>query len=112
MPKKYLSDQSTGQPFGTEETRNVVVTDEALDKSSGYEGDAVVYTATLKDDQGVALPATFVADLLIDGTEVKSDQVLDAAVYDPVTFLLTLPWVVPAAVGSFSVKLSWDEQII
>ena len=109
---KYLSDQSPGQPFSTEETRNVVVTDEALDKSSGYEGETVVYSATVKDDLAGALPATFVANLLINGTEIISNQILDAAVYDPVAFLLTLSWLVPAAVGSFSVKLSWDEQII
>ncbi|GAI88436.1 unnamed protein product, partial [marine sediment metagenome] len=110
MSIKYLGDQSEGQAFGTKETKNVVVTEEALDKSSGYEGDTIVYTATVKDDLGVALPATFVADLLINGTDLKSDQVLDAAVYDPITFLLTLSWQVPAAVGNFNVKLSWDEQ--
>lgn len=112
MAKKYLGDSSPGQPFGTEETRTVVVTEEALDKSSGYEGDTVVYNATVKDDLGVALPANFVADLVINGTDLLSDQVLDAVVYDPVAFLLTLSWVVPSAVGSFDVKLSWDEQII
>ncbi|MBA7548502.1 hypothetical protein ES705_40962 [subsurface metagenome] len=112
MSKKYLSDQSPGQPFSTEETRTVVVTDEALNKSSGYEGETVIYTAAVKDDQGVGLPATFVADLLINGTDVISAQILEPAVYDPVTFLLMLSWLVPAAVGSFSVKLSWDEQII
>lgn len=109
---KYLSGQSTGQPFDTEETRSVVVTGESLDISSGYEGDTVVYTATVKDDQSASLPAAFVADLLIDGVEVVSDQVFDVAVYEQATGLLTLSWVVPAAVGSFTVKLSWDEQII
>ena len=109
---KYLSGSSTGQPFTTEETRTVAVTDEALDKSSGYEGETVVYTATVKDDLGNALPATFVADLLINGTELITDQILNAAVYDPITYLLTLSWQVPAAVGAFTVKLSWDEQII
>lgn len=112
MSIKYLGDQSAGQPFATEETKSVVVTEEALDKSSGYEGETVVYTATVKDNLAAALPATFMADLLINGTEVKSDQVLDAAVYDPITFLLTLPWLVPAGMGSFTVKLSWPEQII
>ena len=112
MTTKYLSGSSTGQPFNTQETRTVVITGEALDKSSGYEGDTVVYTATVKDDLGNALPATFVADLLINGTEIISDQIFNAAVYDPIAFLLTLSWQVPAPVGSFTVKLSWDEQII
>lgn len=109
---KYLSGESTGQPFNTEETRNVVVTVEGLDIGSGYEGDTVVYTATVKDDQAASLPAAFVADLKINGTEAISVQAFDVAVYDQATGLLTLSWVVPAAVGSFTVKLSWGEQII
>jgi len=110
--KTYLAGQSVGQPFDTGSTRTVAVTAEALDVSSGFEGETVVYTATVKDDQGEALPIAFVVDLLINGTEIVSDQVLDAVVYDPITFLLTLSWIVPAGEGSFTVKLSWDEQKI
>lgn len=109
---KYLSGESSGQPFETLETRSVVVTAEALDLSQAYEGDTVVYTATVKDDQAASLPATFVADLMINGTELISSQILDAGVYDQATGLLTLSFTVPAAVGAFTVKLSWDEQII
>ena len=112
MAIKYLAGESTGVAFTTEETRSVVVTLEALDKSSGYEGETVVYTATVKDDLGNALPATFVASLIMNATVLIADQVFDAVVYDPVTFELTLSFIVPAGAGSFTVKLSWAEQII
>jgi len=109
---KYINGQSTGQPFETLETRSIVVTDEALDQSQAYEGDTVIYTATVKDDLAASLPATFVADLMINGTELITDQVFDAGVYEQATGLLTLSFAVPAPVGNFTVKLSWDEQII
>ncbi len=109
---KYLVGQSTGQPFDTGETRSVDVTLESLDISSGYEGDTVTYIATVLDSTLAKLPAAFVADLLINGTKLKDAQVFDAGVYDQSTGILTLVCVVPAAVGSFTVKLDWAEQII
>jgi len=109
---KFLSGLSTGQPFETLETRSVVVTAEALDLSQAYEGDTVVYTATVKDDLVASLPASFVATLKLNGVELITDQVFDAGVYDQGTSLLTLSFTVPAAQGVFDVKLSWDEQII
>ena len=109
---KYLAGLSTGTPFEVLETRTVVVTAEGLDISSGYEGATIIYTATVKDDLAASLPVTFVADLKLNGTELIADQILDAGVYDQGTGLLTLSFVVPAAVGNFDVKLSWDEQII
>lgn len=109
---KYLSGQSSGQPFETLETRSVVVTAEALDLSQAYEGDTVVYTATVKDDQAASLPAAFIADLLINGTDLIAAQDFNAGVYDQVTGLLTLSFTVPAAVGAFTVKIGWDEQTI
>lgn len=112
LPVKYLGAESTGVAFETGETRSVVVTAEALDKVSGYEGDTVVYTATVKDNLENVLPATFVASLKINETLVITDQVFDAAVYDAVSGLLTLSWVVPADVGTFTVKLVWAEQLI
>ena len=112
MTIKYNGFYSAGQAFETGESRDVTLAGEALDKAIAFAGETVVYTATVKDDLAAALPATFVANLLINGTEIISNQILDAVVYDPVAFLLTLSWLVPAAVGSFSVKLSWDEQII
>ena len=112
MATKYLGAESAGVAFTTEETRSVVVTLEALDKSSGYEGDTVVYTATVKDDLGNALPETFVASLIMNATVLIADQAFGVAVYDPATFELTLSFTVPAGEGSFTVKLSWAEQTI
>ena len=109
---KYGAGASTGTAFETGETRAIVVTVEALDEVSGYEGDAVVYTATVKDNLANSLPATFVVDLEINTTKVVTAQALDAAVYDQATGLLTLNWVVPSAVGAFNVKLAWAEQVI
>lgn len=109
---KYLAGVSTGTPFETGETRTVVVTVEGNAPVSGYVGDTIVYTATVKDDLEASLPATFVASLKINETLVITDQVFDVAVYDQATGLLTLSWTVPADVGTFSVKLTWAEQII
>ncbi len=112
LPIKYVSDQSTGTPFETGTTKTVAVTGEGLDEVNGYEGDPVVYTATVKDDGDGALPAAFVADLEINSTKVVTGQAFDAGVYDQTTKLLTLPWTVPAAVAAFTVKLIWAEQLI
>jgi len=90
----------------------VVVTNEALSEVSGYEDDSVTYTATVKDETEAPLPAYFVADLEIDSTKVITGQVFDAEHYDQETMELTLDWVVPAAVGVFTVKLVWAEQDI
>lgn len=109
---KYLGDQSTGTPFETGETRTVIVTNEDLDKVSGYEGTGVTYTATVLDNIGEKLPATFCATLSINGTNVIIGQLFDAGVYSQTTGLLTLQFVVPAAVGAFTVKLTWALQIL
>lgn len=111
MTIKYLAIDSTGEPFATDETRTVDVTLEGLTLSSGFEGDVITYTATVKDSTVAALPVTFVAALMINGTELAS-VAFQPSVYDPVTFLLTIPWTVPAAVGAFTVKLTSVDQII
>ncbi len=90
----------------------VVVTAEALSEVSGYESDDITYTATVKDETEAPLPAYFEADLEIDSTKVITGQVFDAEHYDQETMELTLDWVVPAAVGIFTVKLIWAEQDI
>ena len=112
LPIKYESSQSSGTAFETGTTKTVAVTAEGLDEVDGYEGDAVVYTATVKDDGDGALPAAFVADLEINGTQVVTAQAFDAGCYDQSTKLLTLPWTVPPAVAAFTVKLIWAEQLI
>lgn len=112
MTVKYTGDDSTGTNFTTGETRTVDVTTEDLDVHAGYEGDPVTYTATVLDSTEAKLPATFVASLKINGTEVVSDQVFDAGHYSQSTGLLTLAWVVPAATGALTVKLTWEDQVI
>ena len=112
QPTRYLAGESTGTPFGVGITSNVIVTDELNTPVSGHEGDTVVYTATVKDDVGGTLPASFVASLKINETLVITDQVFDVAVYDDVTGLLTLSWTVPAPVGELTVKLVWAQQLI
>ncbi|MBA7491247.1 hypothetical protein ES702_01792 [subsurface metagenome] len=109
---KYKADVSIGTPFETGGTRDVIVTAEGLDEVSGYEGDPVVYTATVKDDLEASLPAAFVASLKINETLVITDQAFDASVYEQATGLLTLSWTVPAAVGTFTMKLTWAKQVI
>jgi len=59
MTVKFNSGESTGVAFELQETREIVVTEESLDNPSGFEGDTIVYTATVKDDEGLALPETF-----------------------------------------------------
>ncbi|GAJ15393.1 unnamed protein product [marine sediment metagenome] len=112
LPVKYAAGSSTGTAFETGESQTVVVTAEALDEVNGYEGETITYTATVKDGEEEALPATFVVDLEINSTKVITGQALDAGVYDQETKLLTLPWTVPADVGTFTVKLVWAEQEI
>ena len=112
MAIKFTANGSAGIPFGIDETRTVALANEALDISSGFEGDPIVYTVTIDDNTGVALPASFVVDLKINGTDLIAGQALDVTVYDPVTKLLTLPWAVPAIVGTFTVTLEWAEQVI
>lgn len=111
MTIKYLAIDSTGAPFDTNETRTVDVTNEAVSVSSGFEGDVIDYTATVKDSMGIAMPVTFCAELMINGTELAS-VAFQASVYNPGTFLLTIPFTVPAPVGSFTVKLTSVDQVI
>jgi len=81
--------------------------------SEGIFEDEINYSATVKDDLGNALPAAFVVDLEINGTKVITGQVLDATVYNPVTFALTLLWTVPdLSEGNYTVKLVWARQTI
>lgn len=112
MTIKFLAGASTGAPFETGETRSVDVTLESLSASSGYENDVITYTATVLDSVLAKLPAIFVASLKINGTDLITDQVFDAAVYDQATGELSLDFTVPAAIGSFSVTLDWAEQEI
>jgi len=112
MPIKFLAGVSTGQSFETYETRTVDVTAENLSVSVGYEGDSVTYTATVLDSTVAKLPATFVATLKINGTDLIIDQVFDAGVYDQGTGLLTLILTVPAVLGPLTVTLNWAEQVI
>lgn len=109
---KYLAGSSAGTAYETGETRTVNVTSELLTAVSGYEGDPVTYSATVLDSTVAKLPATFVADLKINGTVLVNDQIFNAGVYNQTTGLLTLPFTVPADVGALSVTLEWLEQII
>ncbi len=112
LPIRYKASQSAGAAFATGGTRNVVVTGESLDVVEGYEGDTIIYTATVLDDTSAKMPATFVADLEINSTKVVTAQVFDTAHYDQTTGELTLDWMVPADVGTFVVKLVWAMQLI
>lgn len=112
MAIKFTANATLGVPFDNGETRNVDIANEALDKASGFEGETVVYTVDMGDSTGNALPVTFLVDLKINGTALIAGQALNGTVYNPTTFKLTLPWVVPAAIGSFAVKLEWAEQVI
>lgn len=109
---KYLGSISTGTAFETGETRSVDVTGEINAPLSGFEGDAIVYTATVLDSAAAKLPASFEATLKLNGTDLIIGQVFDATVYDQATGLLTLNFVVPAPVGAFDVTLNWADQII
>lgn len=112
MSIKFLGDESVGTPFETGEVRTVVVTNEALDKILGFEGETIVYSATVEDNMAVKLPASFLLDLKINGTDLIAGQVLNGAVYDQGNGKLTLSWTIPAGAGNYTVKISWAEQII
>ncbi len=111
-PTRYPAGSSTGTPLTIEPTKLVVVSDEALTPSSGFKDETISYSATVKDDEEGALPATFVVDLEVNGNKVITGQVLDAAVYDPVTFALSLDFVVPDLEGPVNVSLVWAQQDI
>ena len=113
MPIKYLSGESTGVQFSVYETRTVVVTNEAVNPTSGYEGDTVTYTANVKDSTGAVLPSSFVVSLVMNGTTLISNQQLTSDVYDSTSGELTLTFTVPSvSAGTYTVKLTWNEQII
>ena len=113
MPIKYLAGESTGVQFSLYETRTVVVTNEAVNPTSGYEGDTVTYTANVKDSTGATLPSSFVVSLVMNGTTLISNQQLTSDVYDSETGDLTLTFTVPSLpAGIYTVKLTWNEQII
>jgi hypothetical protein len=111
MAVKYLAIDSAGVGFDVDETRTVEVTNEALTVPSGFEGDVVTYTATVKDNTGAALPDTFYAELMLDGVLLVSGT-FGPGIYDPITFVLTAPFIVPTVTGSFIVKLTSVDQII
>jgi len=111
MTVKYLAIDSPGKPFEAGEVRTVDVTNEALTLSSGFEGDWVQYTAVVKDSADEALPTAFGAQLMGNSYELASIT-FQSSVYDPITFVLTLDFVVPAIVGSFTIKLISVDQII
>ena len=110
MALTYLAMDSPGGPFETGETRTVIVTQEVLGVSSGYEGDTVEYVAVVKDNTGAALPPVFHAELMINGTELL--DIVFGRPYDPMLCLLMVFFVIPAPVGEFIVKLTSEEQII
>ena len=113
MPIKYLSGESSGVTLTVYETRSVIVSDEALSPTSAYEGDTVIYTATVKDDAGETLPSSFKVNLVINGITVISDQELTSDVYNSSTGELTLAFTVPEiGAGTYTVKLTWETQTI
>ena len=114
MATKYLADESTGTPLAASLTRSVVVTAEELVPAGGYEGDVVVYSATMKDDLGASLPSDFVVDVKFDGAVVQSGVILNAGNYDPGTFLFSVDLTIPAIVGAGNktVSMTWAEQEI
>ena len=114
MATKFLADESPGTPLNASETRSVVVTAEGLVPSDGYEGDVVVFNATIKDDLGGFLPDTFVVDVKFDGVVEQAGVILDAGNYDQGTFLFSVDLTIPAipAAGAKTVNLAWAEQEI
>ncbi len=114
MATKYLGNESAGTPLNASETRSVVVSEEALVPSDGYEGDVVVYSATIKDDLGGFLPDSFVVDVKFDGVVVQSGVILDAGNYDQGTFEFSVDLTIPAiaSAGAKTVNMAWAEQEI
>ncbi len=114
MAVKYLGDVSAGTPLNASETRSVVVTAEALVPTDGYEGDVVVYSATIKDDLGGFLPDSFVVDVKFDGVVVQAGVILNAGNYDQGTFLFSVDLTIPAiaSAGAKTVNMEWAEQEI
>jgi len=113
MPVKYLAGESSGVEFEVYEARTVIVTNEAVNPSSGYEGDTITYTAIVKDDTGATLPSSFVVNLVMNGTTLISNQQLTSDVYNSSTGELTLTFTVPSVpAGTYTVKLTWEEQTI
>lgn len=114
MAKKFLGNESTGTPLNAGETRSVVVTNEALVPTEGYEGDVVVFSATIKDDLGAFLPDTFVVDVKFDGVVEQAGVILNAGNYDPGTFEFSVDLTIPAIAvpESKTVNLAWAEQEI
>ena len=99
--------------IGTESTdKTVVVTNEDLSVDSGFEYDAVTYTATVLDAAAAKLPASFVVNLRLDGTPVVANQALNSGVYSQATGVLTLVWYVPSGYGAETIDLQWSEQTI
>ena len=111
MAIKYFAIDSTGLGFDIGETRTVDVTNEALSLPSGFESDVIVYTAIVEDEIGEALPVTFCAELKGDGLLLAS-VAFQSSVYDQVTHILTLDFLVPDVPGSYVVKLTSVDQII
>jgi len=112
MTVKYLGSTSTGQTFTEGETRSVNVTSEALNPTSGYQGDSVTYTATVLDSTSAKLPATFVATLKFGATTVVSNQAFGSSHYSQSTGQLSISFLVPAGSGQSTVTLTWADQII
>ncbi len=114
MSIKYLGEASPGTPLNASETRSVVVTEEALVPTDGYEGDVVVYSATIKDDLGGFVPDTFVVDVKFDGVIVQAGVILNAGNYDPGTFAFSVDLTIPAiaTAGVKTVNMEWGEQEI
>ena len=121
MPKiKYLGSQSSGQPLKKGKTKSVVVTVETLitpdGDDYGFDGDTVTYNATVKDNEGLTLPAAFVADLIVNGTILIANKDFESSVYNATTGALSLEFIVPndtiLPIGDYTVKLKWLTQKI
>ena len=114
MSTKYLGNESGGTPLNASLTRTVVVTNETLNPAEGYEGDVVEYLADMRDDLGVALPESFVADIKFDGVVVLAGVVFSAENYNAPAFELLVNITIPAitTAGAKTVTVAWAEQEI
>ena len=92
------------------ENRNVIVTNEAVSSSFGFEGDSIEYTATVLDSIGLPLPSGFVANLLRASIILLGNQPFNNSVYDQGTGLLSLIFAVPPTIGSAIISLNWLTQ--